>query len=186
VGKRLEMVRHTFVRVMFAAVLFLAITPGTALAANPVEQFHDHFTDSFSANICGIDVNVDLVVTDNFFVYTDGTFKDTSSVRNTFTNPLTGKSVVLSSAGQVSGPPGVVDSQAGTITFLTSYKGLPEKITTAHGPVLTRDAGIITFADTFDLATGAFISSTTIVHGPHPEADSDFTLFCAVITEALT
>jgi hypothetical protein len=186
VEKRLEMVRHTFVRAIFAAVLFLVIAPGTALAAKPVDRFHDHFTDSFSDNVCGIDVNVDLVGTDNFFVYNDGAFKDTSSIRFTYTNPSTGKSVVLSSAGQISGPPAVVDSQAGTITFLMSYKGLPEKIATTHGPVLTRDAGIITFADTFDLATGAFISSTTIVHGPHPEADSDFALFCTVITEALT
>ena len=44
---------------------------------------------------------------------------------------------------------------------------------------MLRDAGIITFADTFDLETGEFISSETIVNkGPHPEADSDFTLFC--------
>ena len=81
----------------------------------------------------------------------------------------------------------MVDEEAGTITFLTSYKGLPEKIQTAHGAVLLRDAGIITFADTFDLETGAFISTEIVVNkGPHPEADSDFTLFCDVITEALT
>ena len=80
-----------------------------------------------------------------------------------------------------------MDEEAGTITFLTSYKGLPEKIHTANGPVLLRDAGIITFADTFDLDTGDFISSEIVVNkGPHPEADSDFTLFCDVISEALT
>jgi hypothetical protein len=44
---------------------------------------------------------------------------------------------------------------------------------------------VITFADTFDLETGEFISSETIVNGPHPEAESDFTLFCEVITGAL-
>ena len=42
------------------------------------------------------------------------------------------------------------------------------------------------FADTFDLETGEFISSEiTVNKGPHPEADSDFTLFCEVISEAL-
>lgn len=173
-------------RVLVALVTALVVFPAPALAAKPIAQFHDHFTDSFSDEICGIPVDVDLVVTDNFFVYADDTFKDTSSVKQTFTNPANGKSVVLSVAGQITGPPPVVDEEAGTITFLTSYKGLPEKIQTAHGAVLLRDAGIITFADTFDLETGEFISSETIVNkGPHPEADSDFTLFCEVISGAL-
>jgi len=163
-----------------------AVAPGTALGAKPIAQFHDHFTDSFSDEICGIPVDVDIVVTDNFFLYEDFTFKDTSSFMATFTNAVNGKSVVVSNAGQISGPPPIVDEEAGTITFLTSFKGLPEKIQTANGPVLLRDAGIITFADTFDLETGDFISSEIIVKGPHPEADSDFTLFCEVISEALT
>ena len=180
--------RSALVRTLLVAlVTALVVFPATALAAKPIAQFHDHFTDSFSDEICGIPVDVDVVVTDNFFVYADDTFKDTSSVKQTFTNPANGKSVVLSVAGQITGPPPVVDEEAGTITFLTSYKGLPEKIQTAHGAVLLRDAGIITFADTFDLETGEFISSETIVNkGPHPEADSDFTLFCEVISGALT
>jgi hypothetical protein len=79
-----------------------------------------------------------------------------------------------------------VDEEAGTITFLTSYRGLPQKIQTANGPVLLRAAGVITFAATFDLETGEFISSEITVKGPHPEDDSDFPLFCEVISEALT
>jgi hypothetical protein len=179
--------RSALVRTLLVAlVTALVVFPAPALAAKPIAQFHDHFTDSFSDEICGIAVDVDVVVTDNFFVYADDTFKDTSSVKQTFTNPANGKSVVLSVAGQITGPPPVVDEEAGTITFLTSYKGLPEKIQTAQGAVLLRDAGIITFADTFDLETGEFISSETIVNkGPHPEADSDFTLFCEVISGAL-
>ena len=101
--------------------------PRSALAAQPIEQFHDHFTDSFSAEICGIAVDVDVVVTDNFFLYADGTFKDTSSFKQTFTNPENGQSVVAFIRGQVTGPPPVVDEEAGTITFLTSYKGLPRE-----------------------------------------------------------
>jgi hypothetical protein len=184
--KEAHMGRHIFVRALLVALIAaLGLLPGTALAAQPIAQFHDHFTDSFSDEICGIPVDVDLVVTDNFFLYADETFKDTSSVRSTFTNPVNGKSVVVSSAGQIIGPPPVVDEEAGTITFFTSFKGLPEKIQTAQGALLLRDAGIITFADTFDLETGEFISSETIVKGPHPEADSDFTLFCEVISTAL-
>jgi hypothetical protein len=172
---------------LVALVTVLAVLPASALGAKPVAQFHDHFTESFSDELCGIPVDVDLVVTDNFFVYADESFKDTSSFMATYTNPVNGKSVVVSSAGLVSGPAPIVDEEAGTITFLTSFKGLPEKIQTANGRVLLRDAGVVTFADTFDLETGDFISSEiTVNKGPHPELDSDFTLFCEVISEALT
>jgi hypothetical protein len=186
--KEAHMGRSALVRTLLVAlVTALVVFPTPALAAQPIEQFHDHFTDSFSDEICGIPVNTDLKVTDNFVLYADGTTKDTGSFKATFTNPVNGKAVVVSNAGQITGPPPVVDEEAGTITFLTSFKGLPEKIQTAHGAVLLRDAGIITFADTFDLETGEFISSETIVNkGPHPEADSDFTLFCEVISGALT
>ncbi|MEO6579126.1 MAG: hypothetical protein ABIO99_09560, partial [Candidatus Limnocylindria bacterium] len=111
----------------------LTVLPATALGAKPIEQFHDHFTESFSGEICGIPVDVKVVVTDNFFLYADETFKDTGSVKQTFTNPVNGKSVRLSSAGTVSGPPPIVDEEAGTITFLVSFKGLPEKIQSADG-----------------------------------------------------
>jgi hypothetical protein len=179
--------RSAFARVLVAALVTAAAAlPATASAAAPVAQFHDHFTDSSSGEVCGIAVDIGVVVTDNFFLFADDTFKDTSSVRTTFTNPENGQSVVLSSAGQVTGPPPIIDEDAGTITFLTSFIGLPEKIQTANGPVLLRDAGVITFADTFDLETGEFISSETIINGPHPEAESDFTLFCEVISAALS
>jgi hypothetical protein len=127
--------RSALIRTLLVAlVTALVVFPAPALAAKPIAQFHDHFTDSFSDEICGIPVDVDVVVTDNFFVYADDTFKDTSSVKQTFTNPANGKSVVLSVAGQITGPPPVVDEEAGTITFLTSFKGLPEKIRRRTGP----------------------------------------------------
>jgi len=186
-GKEARMRRPTFVSALVVALVgAFAVLAGTASAARPIAQFHDHFTDSFSDEVCGIAVDVDVVGTDNFFLYADDTFKDTSSFRTTFTNPENGSSVIVSAAGQTAGSSPIIDEQAGTITFLTSFKGLPEKIQTAQGPVLLRDAGVITFADTFDLETGEFISSeTTVNNGPHPEAESDFTLFCEVITGAL-
>jgi hypothetical protein len=187
-GKEARMGRLTLLRTLLVALITaLAVLPGSALGGKPVAQFHDHFTESFSDEICGIPVDVDIVVTDNFFLYADESFKDTSSFMATVTNPENGKSVVISNAGLVSGPAPIVDEEAGTITFFTSFKGLPEKIQTANGRVLLRDAGFVTFADTFDLETGDFISSEiTVNKGPHPELDSDFTLFCEVISEALT
>jgi hypothetical protein len=180
----MKMVRALLVALI--AAFTLGVVPGTAFGAKPIAQFHDHFTESFSEEICGIFVDVDLVVTDNFFLYEDDTFTNIGTFQATYTNPVNGSSVLVSAAGQASGPPPIVDEDAGTITFLTSFKGLPEKIQTANGPILLRDAGIITFANTFDLETGDFISSEIVVNkGPHPEADSDFTLFCEVISGAL-
>jgi hypothetical protein len=168
-----------------AAFAVAVVLPAAALAAKPVERFHDNFRETFSDEICGIPVNGVVAGVDNFFVYADDSFKDTSSVKTTLTNPDNGKSVRVSNAGQVTGT-AIIDEQAGTITFVTTFKGLPEKIQTAHGRVLLRDAGVITFADTFDLETGEFISSDVIIKGPHPEADSGFEAFCEVVAGALT
>jgi hypothetical protein len=181
------MSRYIFLRVLLVALLTaLAIVPGTALGAKPIEQFHDHFTDSFSDELCGIPVDVVVVGTDNFFIYADESVRQTSSVRATFTNPVNGKSVVTSNAAQVRGSAPIIDEEAGTITFVISFKGLPQKVQTANGPVLLRDAGVATFANTFDLATGDFISQEIVfLKGPHPDLESDFMLFCEVITGAL-
>jgi hypothetical protein len=167
------MSRLSFRHVLAAALAMAVVLPAAALAAQPVERFHDNFRDTFSDEVCGIPVDA------------DDSFKDTSSVMVTFTNPENGKSVVLSNAGQITGT-AVIDEDAGTITFLTTFKGLPEKIQTADGSVLLRDAGVITFVDTFDLETGELISSDVVIKGPHPEAESDFELFCEVMTDALT
>lgn len=173
--------RHVLVAVLAVAV----VLPAAALAAQPVERFHDNFRDTFSDEVCGIPVNGVAVGVDNFILYADGSSKDTSSVRVTLTNPENGRSVTVSNAGQITDT-AIVDEEAGTITFVTTFKGLPEKIQTAQGSVLLRDAGVITFVDTFDLETGELISSDVVIKGPHPEAESDFEAFCEVVTGALT
>jgi hypothetical protein len=171
-----------------ALVAAFAMATATAGAAQPLEQYHDRFTDSFSDVACGIAVDVEVVGTDNFFIYADNTIKGTGSVQVTATNPLNGKSLVYSAAGQfrdATAP--VIDEDAGTITFFPTLKGLQGKYQTAGGTVLLRDAGIIAFADTFDLETGEPISrEITLVKGPHPEAESDFVRTCEVITAALS
>src|SRR5438876_7839772 len=44
----------------------------SAVGAKPIQQFHDHFTGSFSTEICGIPADGGFVVSDNFSVYADG------------------------------------------------------------------------------------------------------------------
>jgi hypothetical protein len=181
------MVRVAMLRGVLTAPVLALVAAGAALGAQPVQKFHDHFTDSFPADVCGIAVDVNETLNNNFFLYADGSSTVAGNDLATLTNPLNGKAVIQSAAGQNFQTASVVDESANTITFDLTYKGLPEKIQTSHGPVLTRDAGLITFRDTFDLTTGDFISEQTIVSkGPHPDADSDFTLYCQVITGALS
>jgi hypothetical protein len=179
------MSRSTVVRVVLAALATaLVVLPASASAGTPT-KFHDNFTDTFSGDLCGIPIDGVATGVDNFFVYPDGSFKDTASVRVTFTNPVNGQSVVISNKGQVTGT-SLIDEAAGTITFVTTFKGLPEQIKTANGSLLLRDAGIAVFTEVFDLATGALISSDVSIKGPHPDLESDFVLFCEVIVPALS
>ncbi len=93
-------------------------------------------------------------------------------------------------AGQVTGPAEPIQNADGTITFMNTFKGLPEKLSIAGGPTLSRDAGVATLATTFrPLPNGdlEFVSQTFYgVHGPHPDLESGFELFCDVLTPALT
>jgi hypothetical protein len=172
-----------------ALLTLLVLLPASALGAKP-EIFHSHFQEELQdIDLCGI--NVDLVVdvrfTDHLFFDQEGNpirFLSTASGTQTFTAD-NGNSVIVQFANQFFEGEPIIDEAAGTITFVTTFKGLPELIKTPHGGVLLRDAGLITFADTFDLETFDFISSEVIIRGPHPDAESDFELFCEVITEAL-
>jgi hypothetical protein len=184
------MSRVTFFRaLLLTGLAALVIAPAGAIGAKP-ERFHERVIEFFEGdNVCGltVDTTVAGVFTDLVFFDKEGNFvrfMSLSSFRVTFTD-ADGDSVIVRNANLFQQTE-VVDEEAGTITFFITFKGLPEKIQTAQGPVLLRDAGIVTFADTFDLATGEFISSeVTVVKGPHPELDSDFQLFCEIVTDAL-
>jgi hypothetical protein len=183
--------RLTWIRALVVALIAtLALLPAGALGAQP-EIFHANFLDvEEDADVCGITVDIvaEGVFTDKAFFDKDGNFvrfQSTSSAKVTFTAE-NGKSVINQFANQFVEAEPIIDEAAGTITFVYSFKGLPEVLRTPQGPVLLRDAGLITFSDTFDLETEELLSSEILVNrGPHPDADSDFTLFCEVISEAL-
>jgi hypothetical protein len=174
----------------------LAATAAVALPAvahaDPPEITHGSFDDTEEGvDVCGIivDIHVQGRFTDHVFFDNEGNFErfmSTSSGTQTLTAE-NGKSVVIQFANQFSEPEGIIDEAAGTITFIDTFKGLPEQIRTPHGPVIVRDVGLITFANTFDLETEEFVSQEILVNrGPHPDADSDFELFCEVITDVLS
>ncbi len=100
-----------------------------------------------------------------------------------------GTSATVSFAGPAkqTSPP-VIDEQAGTVTIMTTYGGLFQKLSITRGPPLIRDAGPATFVDVFEYTgdpndpVGDFISETLAgLHGPHPDLLSGFSLFCDVL-----
>jgi hypothetical protein len=115
-------------------------------------------------------------------------FSDNSSIKTTLTNPLNGKSLIISAAGRHTGT--ATGDFSGLVTFTDNYKGLPEKISLPNGPTLSRDAGVLTEVQVVDFSTdpnGVLVSDTfTLEHGPHPDADSNFDLFCNVLLPALS
>jgi hypothetical protein len=171
----------------FLLAAVLAPTSANAIVTGPPdERFRDVGTD-VDTDFCGTGetVNVAFNVRVNLWVLPEDPedfAKLTQSGKVTFTAE-NGNSVRITFAGQVtnaivSGDPNGVHTHA----FTT--KGLPEKIQTVHGPVLTRDAGLIVERLTF-AANGDVINYQATWKGPHPEAASDFELFCEVMTDAL-
>jgi hypothetical protein len=176
---------------VLAAALALTLAGSSgAFAAAPIVNEHNRFTDTFPDELCGIEGTSTISVVDNFRLYADGTFLGTGTFRQVFTAAESGKSVVIFSAGQGSGPAEPIQNPDGTITFIQTYKGLPEKLSILGGPTLLRDAGVVTIASTFrPLPNGdlEFVSQTVSgEHGPHPDLASDFELFCEVLVPALT
>jgi|SRR5215470_923042 len=175
--------------VLAGALALTIAASGGASAAAPLIDDHTNFTDTFPDQVCGIQGTATVSGVDNFKLFTDNTVLETSMVRQVFTAG-NGKSVVISSAGQVTGPADPIQNADGTITFIHTFKGLPEKLSIAGGPTLSRDAGTATLAETFlPLPNGDLQPVSVTVsgeHGPHPELDSGLELFCDVLVPALT
>ena len=181
------MPRFKLLLVIVVALLGLVALP-VAVAANPDVQ---HFTDSGTftdTDFCGTGMTVEgsFDVHGTEFLAPNGPvdFRSTVQGKTVFTNPLNGNTVVTHFAGQFFARVTSGDPESGTFVEEVSNVGLPEQLRAAHGGLLTRDAGIIGFRNTW--VNDVLISSEIIlVRGPHPEADSDFALFCEVMTDAL-
>ncbi|HEV2088895.1 MAG TPA: hypothetical protein VGR21_11350 [Cryptosporangiaceae bacterium] len=153
----------------------------------PATVIHDRIdgAELSEANFCGTGLTVEHVIDGVQNVHLDGEgFRGSGRFRDVITNPDNGQSVVVSAAGHVEGRL-VSGDPLGVHTHLVTFKGLAEKLQSARGEVLTRDAGVIAFADTFD--GPMFLGSEVVINkGPHPEADADFALFCTTVVRALT
>jgi hypothetical protein len=178
--------RFALLCVVVAAIVAV-VMPGSGVAAKIVFHSHESFSDTFADNFCGIPGTSVAKGVDNFQVFADNTVKDQFTLDNVFTATASGKSVRVHVADQFTSNDQPIDNGDGTVTFIQTFKGLPEQLKIDHGPLLSRDAGVVTFTRIFDATTGDFISQTVSGEkGPHPDLDSDFAVFCDVIVPALT
>ena len=94
----------------------------------------------------------------NVQLFADGTSKTEMKETYVFTSSLTGKSFEGHIADQLTTNTTPVDNGDGTISFYFAFKGLELQLKLPNGHVLARDAGAVTFVQTFDAATGDFVS----------------------------
>jgi hypothetical protein len=113
---------------------------------------------------------------------------DSTRVRLTWTNAA-GTWLRNDIAGPVTQV--VTDNGDGTITIVNRNRGVQEWLRSADGIEAAFDRGLITFTTVIDLhdpeddADDEVLSSDVSQSGPHPDADSDFELFCAVVEDVL-
>ena len=168
-------------------------------AAQLVDRTHQHIVVTLPDDeVCGVPVTTtaDIINNDQVRLASSGfpLFKTTGRVTVTWTNPATGKSVSNFFAGGLVKDLTVVDNGDGTITLRTAITGVPEKIRVANGKPITMDVGrlvIVSVIDYNGTPTNTdddvlIFQSVESISGPHPELQSDFTLFCQVVVPALT
>ena len=182
-----------------AALALLTLMASGAVAARPLDHYHYSFicaTPSppnapcpvgLPSDECGIPGTIVDSQWGNVQLFADGTSKTEMKETYVFTSSLTGKSFEGHLTDQLTSNTSPVDNGDGTISFFFEFKGLELQLKLPNGHVLARDAGPVTFVQTFDAATGDFVSFMVAdENGPHPIVDSDFELFCDVIVPALS
>ncbi len=168
------------------ATVLACVAAATSLAAGSTKV--EHFSDTHPETVCGFSGTLAAHGTSVFRDTGSGTFFMSGTFFGVFTAD-NGKSATVSFAGPAKQTlPPVIDEQAGTVTIMTTYGGLFQKLSITRGPPLIRDAGPVTFVDVYEYTgdpndpMGDFISETLAgLHGPHPDLLSDFSLFCDVL-----
>jgi hypothetical protein len=171
--------------------------PASAARPEKIDQTAGPFPDE----VCGIPVTTtitgftilhiqDVIIpsagegSDDFWI---GVIQD----HLTFTNTNADGVTLTNTVRQTNQEGDFVDNGDGTWTYTFTVHGLPLKLRSGNQIVLM-DVGSISFEDVFylgDLSTTAdneFISQVvTGISGPHPQAESDFELFCEVFTDIM-
>jgi hypothetical protein len=186
--------KRLLVATVVSAILAVGVGRSPAAAAPPAREFRGTQTDTFEEVLCGVAVTTTIENTGafTFFFDQDGNVtraQGTGTFRATSTN-AEGESITVFAANRFEGT--ATENPDGTVTFVDTFTGLPERITDAEGNVLTADVGNIVFTTTVDFGDPEDPTDDQIVFeeisfeaGRHPEAESDFALFCEIVTEQL-
>ena len=137
--------------------------------------------------VCGFTVDSVVKGTDTFKVFFDqsgnvSSMQDESHAVSTLTNEANGKVVYVEQSGRDRFSPPAVNPD-GTVTFTDTLTGMDIRIYTSHSNTLVKDAGLLSFADTFD-SQGNFLSEQVVEHGQHPFG-GDSTVMCDAIASAI-
>jgi hypothetical protein len=173
-------------RAVALATVLLLLSAQIALGAKP---FHDKFTidETFEETICDIDVTTHLELNGNALGF--GThFVDLTQGTITFTD-ADGDWV----SNMIAGPATFSEELDGDIlTLVERHVGVHEKLRSSEGLLPAFDRGQIGFITVIDLndlddeEDDVLLSfDVTFQAGPHPEADSDFSLFCDTLASVL-
>jgi len=167
-------------------------------SAQLIDRSHEHIVGTDPDDeICGIPVftTFDIIANEQERLASNGfpLFMGTGRGKITWTNPVNDQTVTLTFAG-ASKDLTVTDNGDGTITLRTAVIGAPELIKSSNGAVASIDAGRVVFVSVLDFNgtptntdDDVFISGyIESISGPHPDLESDFELFCAVVVPLLT
>jgi hypothetical protein len=165
-----------------SAVAAATTLVGIGAAARPVIHEHESFNDTFADSICGIpgtSVGPEGSTTSPSTRTTRSRTTSSSGRRSSAAG--SGKSIVCPRRAARDRNDEPIDNGDGTLTFVNTFKGLPEQIKLPNGrcshATRVRDVTLL-----IDAATDELISQTVSSEkGPHPELDSDFEIFCNVV-----
>jgi len=177
--------RSKYIAGVAACIAVFAVAMASSASAAPIaSHFHTALSDSNpNDNVCGIDGSSVVTGTLNVQSFADGTSWAEIHFAYVFTAAASGKSIQISGSDRNGGI--TTDNGDGTFTAISTFKGLPQKLSLGNGRTLSRDAGNVTFIQTFD-ADGNLLSQVlSPLHGPHPSI-ADPNLFCDVLVPALT
>ena len=169
---------------IFAGLCALAVALAVPASGAAVGVYPFHGSESNpSFQICGLDLNADFSFTGVFVVKAGGVSLFPNEFRSVWTNPATGKSLVIQAGNLgVSGPP--MDNGDGTVSFISSGSG-NYIVKDAHGAPVSLDAGRVVARVTFDATTGQFRSVEFLsINGNETDTPADSS--CDTIVAALT
>jgi hypothetical protein len=142
---------HKLLVFLVPAITVLVAAASTAIAAPIDSRFHTTFGDSNpTADVCGIAGSSVSNGVLNVQSFADGSSWAEIHSTFVFTAAASGKSIQISGSDRNGGT--ATDNGDGTTTFVSTFKGMPQKLSIVQGQTLSRDAGNVTFIETFDNA----------------------------------